>query len=270
MKKKMKAVLCVSCIAMGLSGCGNAIPDMTKEQSAIVAEYAAGLLLKYDKHYESRLVEAADDGKVEEISGNDSITEEIVEEEKKQEADTMTVSENQAESSTVSSAVANENIKIEDFLGLDSVQIDYAGYEIMDSYLEGNGTELAFAMDASEGAKLVVAKFKITNIGTEDTVCDMFSKNVRFRIHYGTESKNVLVTMLSDDFATLNTTISAGDSITAVLIIEVKSQDVQNMGDLSLEITYNGNHINTLLESEASHNSVVEQQADVEQTIEAE
>ena len=57
MKKKTIAVCCMASALMAVSGCGNAIPDMSEEQGAIVAEYAAGLLLKYDKNYTTRLVE---------------------------------------------------------------------------------------------------------------------------------------------------------------------------------------------------------------------
>ena len=57
MKKKLVVMLCIMTMTLSLSGCGNAIPDMSEEESAMITEYAAGLLLKYDKNYSSRLVE---------------------------------------------------------------------------------------------------------------------------------------------------------------------------------------------------------------------
>ncbi|MDE6714798.1 MAG: hypothetical protein K2K20_13820 [Lachnospiraceae bacterium] len=43
-------------LMMSLSGCGNAIPDMTEEQQSMVTEYAAQLLLKYDANYQSTIL----------------------------------------------------------------------------------------------------------------------------------------------------------------------------------------------------------------------
>ena len=48
MKKSMIS-LAVATAMISLVGCGNQIPDMTQEQQALVVEYAAGEILKYDK-----------------------------------------------------------------------------------------------------------------------------------------------------------------------------------------------------------------------------
>lgn len=48
-----------------LAGCGNHIPEMTKEQSAQISEYAAGLLLKYDKGNVNRLTDVPSDNSIE-------------------------------------------------------------------------------------------------------------------------------------------------------------------------------------------------------------
>lgn len=256
MKKKTTAILCMVIMMTGLSGCGNAIPDMSEEQSAIVTEYAAGLLLKYDKNYTTRLVD-------EEEMKADTEPETEAEEPSEQEtekAEEPSVSENQMADGQngVSSVAAAVNIG--SFLELGSIQVDYQGYEILDSYAEGNGTELAFATYASQGAKLVVAKFLLTNTGGEDADCDMLTKDVRFRIKYGSETKNALVTMLSDDFSTLSTTIPAGGSTTAVLIIEVKAEEVENLTDLSLLIRYGDDSVETKLQAETSKDTVQQQQ----------
>ena len=54
MKKSMIS-LAVATAMISLVGCGNQIPDMTQEQQALVVEYAAGEILKYDKNYSSKL-----------------------------------------------------------------------------------------------------------------------------------------------------------------------------------------------------------------------
>ena len=56
-KKKIVcgALLCV--MALGMTACGNEIPDLTEEESQRVGEYAAVTLLKYDANHRSRLVD---------------------------------------------------------------------------------------------------------------------------------------------------------------------------------------------------------------------
>lgn len=251
MKKKLVVMLCIMTMTLSLSGCGNAIPDMSEEESAMITEYAAGLLLKYDKNYSSRLVEEKTLEKTEEVS--EEVSEENVEKTEEQiAADEPTVSENQTvvTESQNQDGVSAENVSanIGSFLELGSIQVDYQGYEILDSYSEGSEEELAFAMDASEGAKLVVVKFSLTNTGTEEAVCDILSKSPRFRINYGAATKTTLVTMLADDLSTLNTTIPAGETIPAVLVIEVKAEEAETITGLSLNIKYNENSISTTLE----------------------
>ena len=266
MKKKLVAVLCIITMTISLTGCGNAIPEMSEDESAMVAEYAAGLLLKYDKNYSTRLVDEHSEAEVRE-----EITEQP--EEQKEVKEETTISENQLtsqESEMAENGAAQEKMSanIGSFLELDSIQVDYQGFEILDSYSEGNGEEITFAMDASTGAKLVVAKFTLTNTGTEDAVCDILSKNPRFRINYGTATKNTLVTMLSDDLSTLNKTIPAGETVTAVLVIEVKTEETTDITGLSLNIKYNNNSITTILQSsDTVTTEVVEQSvSDIEET----
>lgn len=250
MKKKTIAVCCMASMLMAVSGCGNAIPDMSEEQGAIVAEYAAGLLLKYDKNYTTRLVEGEAAASEQEEEEKESSGQETAEQEK----DSVSENEIADKKDGVSGVAAVVNIG--SFLELGNVSVDYQGYEVVDSYTEGNDTDIAFAMNASPGAKLVVTKFLLTNTGTQEAVCDVLSKaacdelpdGVRFRIKYGSETKNVLHTMLSDDLSAINTTIPAGESITAVLIIEVKAEEAENVPELSLVIGYHGDSVETKLQ----------------------
>ena len=54
--KKGKVLGLIALSAMLLTGCVDAMPELTAEQSDIIAEYAAGLLLKYSPRYEYRIV----------------------------------------------------------------------------------------------------------------------------------------------------------------------------------------------------------------------
>ena len=47
-----------------------------------------------------------------------------------------------------------ENVSIEEFLGLGGAEVSYTGFEMADSYPSDMGEEVYFYMDATENSKL--------------------------------------------------------------------------------------------------------------------
>ena len=57
MKKKAAICIIMTMAMVSLSACdGMTIPDMTQQQETLVAEYAAGLLMKYDPLFDNTLM----------------------------------------------------------------------------------------------------------------------------------------------------------------------------------------------------------------------
>lgn len=54
--KKGKVLGLFAMSAMLLTGCVDSMPELTAEQSELVAEYAAGLILKYSPKYNYKIV----------------------------------------------------------------------------------------------------------------------------------------------------------------------------------------------------------------------
>ena len=57
MRKKVCMISMAAAVTLGMTACGNAIPDMTEAQMQAISEYAAITLLKYDVDHKSRLVD---------------------------------------------------------------------------------------------------------------------------------------------------------------------------------------------------------------------
>ena len=53
--KKGKVLGLLAMSAVLLTGCVDSMPELTDEQSDIIAEYAAGLLLKYSPNYNYKI-----------------------------------------------------------------------------------------------------------------------------------------------------------------------------------------------------------------------
>lgn len=228
MKKKLAGGLAAITSALIVTGCGNAIPEMSSEQEALVVEYAAGTVLKYDKNYESRLVEM-------------TVSQEDAEEAPLEEEPVVSETEEETNESGAVEVIDNTQDtqtaihSIEEFLGLDSVRFTYMGYETDDFYPNmEEGDDLYFMMSATEGNKLLILKFAAENLSGADTELNMAQSNVRFKIVIDGVEKNALTTMLLNDLAYYNGVLAAGESTELVLVCEVPNEQAEGISSLSL------------------------------------
>ena len=232
MKKRAISTIMILCMTALASGCGNKIPEMTEQQQELIVEYAAGTVLKYDKNYESKLVELT----LEENADNEAVEEENIpasEEEKEEsgesEASEVTVIDNTEDVNTVAS--------IEEFLQLDFVRITYSGYEVCDTYPDNDGAdEIYFFMNATEGNRLLVVKFLVENVSGEDREINIAQSDVRFKLVVNGIEKNALTTMLLNDLTYYNGMLTTGESVETVLVCEVPDEQIGEISSLALDM----------------------------------
>ena len=121
-------------------------------------------------------------------------------------------------------------LSVDEFFAMDGAEIEYAGFVVCDTY----PTDLAEndwqgVARAGAGNKLIVFSYTVTNQTGEDLTVDMASHRARFNFRVksdaGDVSKSALTTMLLSDMTIFRETLTAGESKTAVLIVEV-TQDI--------------------------------------------
>lgn len=244
MTKRIKTALLMMVFSILITGCGSEMVELTPEQSAVISEYAVGLLLKYDKNYKSRLMSDKEIAAAEE-------KQRIIEEEARQrEAQRLAQeSENKKteERSTVEEAV--QNVSISEFLDMDGFSIDYQSYEITESYPGSGEGDMFFSMDAAQGAQLLVLHFNIVNQTQDVQVCDILSKSVRASVKINDGNwKNALLTMLQDDLLGYQGSIEAGSAQEAVIIIELPSDELSYVEGIIMNLKYNDGSIKIGLE----------------------
>lgn len=227
--KKIKILLCGIGIACVLSGCGRTV-ELTEEENEIITEYAVGLLLKYDKYYSNHLVELAEYEEEADSAEPEPEEEEILEEspdaEESEIADTPVVdmAEEEQQAST-----------IEEFYGIEGIGFQYTGYELRNEYPEitEDSMELAFAMEATSGMKLLVLRFQAINLNGAETELNMMNYGTRIRVAVNGESpKSALSTMLLNDLQTYKGIIGPEGPVELVAVIEVP--DGTNVENLSI------------------------------------
>lgn len=222
MKRKI-GIICLTCM-IAFSGCNQKMPDMTEEQSAIVTEYASSLLLKYNKNYESNLVDVSENNleteKEEETKDHSSTTEEILPEE---ETKDPVIEDTETPAST-----------IEEVCGLDAVSFSYMNCIITDSYSGGDEGEVIVSYDAADGRSLVVLEFDVKNISDKDFMLNMLEVNPTFMIQVANETHKVQTTMLMNDMTTYKGTLAPGETIRLSLTSEFPKESIQQNSQIVL------------------------------------
>lgn len=231
MKKKTVAVMCM--MALLLTGCNSQFPDLSDEEAAAIGEYAAITLLKYDANGRSRLVDLS---QVEE----EPVLEVAPEPEQQPE---QVVPEQSVEPEIQQPNQPVDNIEnemlaesIESFLELpEGMSVSYIGYDLCRSYQEDENTY--FALEASEGKELLVARFVLQNDSGSTQEIDLLDRRDNYRLTVNeTYTRTALTTLLSSDMSTYLGTVEAGASEELVLVIEIEQTEVEDVQSITLNL----------------------------------
>lgn len=233
--RKAKLFCAALCGVLMVTGCGSTIPEMTPEQSAVVSEYAAGLLLKYDKNYNSRV---EDTTAYHQQLLKEEEERQKAEEEKRKAEEKQAAQEAEQSGKTQSKAGGEQTAPtvetMEEFFGLSDVQIKYSGYEVYDSYPQGSEEEPVFAVTATVGNKLLVCSFEVANIAAGDSQVNLLDLGAKFRVRLnGSGEKPALFTYLPDELASYQGTIAAGESVKTVVIFEISIEESESIESIA-------------------------------------
>lgn len=225
-KKKMIGAIIASVCCFALTGCIDSMPDMTEEQQALVAEYAADLILKHSGIY--------DDG----LADSEEMIEETQEETIPEiEPEPETLEETESEPEMVEAEETEEGMEtvdmpLADFLGLTDMDIVYEDMLLTDSYPEDESAY--FSINVSEGKQMLVLRFDISNLAEAGAECDILSASPQFYVSINDNGrKKAMSTLLLDDLATYKGELAAGEQVTAVVVTEVDGalteEDIQSV-----------------------------------------
>lgn len=231
-KKNLMAILVLS--MLGFSGCAESqIPEMTAEEMQAVGEFVAYTLMKYDVGQNSRLMELPPEEMEEEHSEVKVPTQTPAPE--------ASVGMDPVDDTPVTTApgaeltVGENTYSAEEVMGLpEGVVLEFAGKVICDSYPDESD---AFAVSATQGKKLLILKFSITNTMEQETKVDLFSSQTTYRIAVdGERSRRALTTMLPNDLAFYVDTLPAGASAEAVLVMEVDADRAETIDTVTVQM----------------------------------
>ncbi len=215
--KKGKVLGLFAMSAMLLTGCIDAMPELTAEQSDIITEYAAGLLLKYSPNYNYRIADE------EEVLAAMAARQEAAE------AETETAAETEPETEQIQ-FVADLDFAAE--LGIDDLIIRYQSFEVCSAY---PGDNTGFSVDAAQGKKLLVMHFDLEGLPEEDVDCNLFDYELKMRVNINDSgSVPVLSTLIPNDLGTYMDIVPAGEIVDVVAVAEIDDMTAEEIQTLTL------------------------------------
>lgn len=245
--KKGKVLGLIALSAILLTGCVDAMPELTAEQSDIVAEYAAGLLLKYSPRYQYRIVSeeelaaaVADRQDVSESESEPAMEPEQTQlpDENMPEApseDTPTEQEKQP-----AQILSAEDIDFAAELGIDDLIVRYQSFEVCSSYPQ-NST--GFSVDAAKDKKLLILHFDLEGLPEEDVNCNFFDCDIKLRVNINDSvSASVLPAMLPNNIITYIDVVKAGETVDVVAVAEINDMTEADIQSMVLQASANGNN----------------------------
>ena len=254
-KKIWKRRLLAGLIACGIfvtTGCGQVI-DLTDEENHLIAEYAAELLLKYDRNYDTRYNPDELEDTTETMTETDATTEATTEVVSTTEAATTEQDAPADGQTTQAQPVTDEAVKedigatvdsdfdIAAFVGESRISVRYAYYMVVDSYPAYDQDGMYIEVQAPEGYKLLVLKFEVENKTNEEQAVDLYNKDVNYNIVVdNSRTTKQMLTILADDLYTYDKTIQASSREEAVLLYTVSDSVANKWTDLKLQIKYGG------------------------------
>lgn len=224
--------------AILFGGCGTEPYRLTEKEEAIIVNYSAHVVAKYNTYQKEGLAnvvtgteepEAAPLNEPENAAGEpegDAIAEQPAEEmpEGTEEAATATLTE---------------------LFGMSGTSLEYVGARLSPSYKEDD----YFAQDAAAGMTYLIVGIDIINPTDAAVELDYLSMAPEFWATVnGTETSTAEITVLSGDFASCQETLDAGKTKEAVLLFQVPDT-VVSVDSLELLVKLNGSSYQINLEA---------------------
>lgn len=221
MKKRLIAVIII-CMFI-FTGCTRAI-ELTEEQNELVAEYAAGVLVKNSYTYKTKYAEFGRNPN----SGT--------EEETETPSETETETEKPQDTDDVNNGALAYASKA---LGIEPVEVTYKSYKVVDEYPDDE--DALFTVIPEPGYKFVVVLFNLHNPGDKAVTLNTAENSTIFKATINKASVNNFATLLLNDITALSdVTIEAGADYEGVVMFMISEDAAEGMNSFRLSYKYEG------------------------------
>ena len=233
MKKRILLAV-LSLVLCLLAGCLEATP-LNEEEMDVVAEYAASLLLKYDRHYDTPLYYAED--REVRLSPTPTPTPKP----KNPTATPTPVADNKnpsgsgpqeevsATATPTPAPLYNQEETTNQLTGLMAVEditVSCTGCELMDSVVSND----YFSLQAKEGSQYAVVSFLLQNNSDRDVVFDASGRGLEYSMDVNIDTIfRASLSLLENDLQYMEIQVPASGSAEAVLVFEISDTEIKTL-----------------------------------------
>lgn len=234
-------------IAVTLAGCGEALYELTPEEEAILVNYSAQAVAKFNTYQRDGEVFVRKDI-LEGVDGEEPVSTEAPVpaegpgEEEIPEGDTQEPEEMAEQVSPAGqqdpgqSQPENAGSTMTEALDLGVVSADYMGHELTKSYM----AEDYYVVDAEAGKQFLVVKYNLVNKANQPLHIDILAMTPNFvAVVNGEQKVPVQTTILLNDLSTYQSDIEAGGTKETVLLFQIP-EEVEDVSSIQLNVTMNG------------------------------
>lgn len=249
-----KNILCMSLICAGvlLTACDS--PNITKEQSDMISQYSASLLLKYDSDTHSRLVDTSafhklyDEAVLNYEEAKNAYEEQVKKEEEKRLAELKAQEEaNKSENEEDDSDTFTQESKSETPVIDTRTITDLLGIDYSFEYVKSESVSAFRESVPHAGCKYVLIYFDVTNNKDSADTLNILEKNISFKAVFDNSvEKGNQFSLYDDDLVMYLGDFKPKETKRLFLLVEVAT-DVP-IDNILLKTTYEGDTIVNKLE----------------------
>ncbi len=229
MRKRVEGLAALLAASLLLGGCGDAPYELTEQEQNVVVNYAAHIVAKYNTYQSEGLKHVWPEDLAEETEET-----EAPEEQPAESTETEATEEAPPEAEPPVPDAAESTLT--DLFGENGVEMAFTGARLQDSYMGGS----YYALDPDEGMRYLVVGVDVTNSGPAAVSLDNIAKSPTFYVTVNhLENAPSELTLLSEDFASFEGSIPAGETRETVILFQVP-ESVASIDSLDVYVTLGG------------------------------
>ncbi len=235
MKKYL--IILVALCGVILTGCAQTV-DISNQESDMLAEYMAGVVLKQDSNYKEALLdldntqetEPTDSMKLENSTEAVASIETVETKEPTASLDSNSTKESYKSVELKQSEDIANYMSLTQDMGNNKFNIDYADYALCDSYTNDTDNNY-FSLETSSDRKLLVVSFDVKNLSDKTESLNLIESGFKYQLDVNTGTiYQPMMTLLVNDLQYINLDIASGETKKAVIVFDVlRDIDLSNI-----------------------------------------
>lgn len=242
-RTKLLMTTAMAMAAIMMCGCGEEAYTLTDSEEALIVNYSAHVVTKYNTYQKEGLTYVWPE-ETEEVKTDVSQTAEPVGEQVVPEGGTTADVPDDVATNDDTVYAANA-VTLDELFGVPDVELDYVGARLAGSYAEDD----YYALYPDSGKQYLVLGIDITNKGETPVNIDYLNDTAKFQVTLNGEVKaSSELTVLLQDFSTFQAILKPGETRETILLFQIPAT-VTSVEKVELVAVTDGNY-QIILENE--------------------